>query len=89
MKKVPKNQEFAEKVTEALKNSKLPDSLKTKWANRVVEGDVSVEKQVKSLEEEHQETYQNFVGDNAGSGLPVGGGSDDKVSDEEVEEIFG
>jgi len=84
-----KKSEFAEKVTEAVKNSKLPNNLKTKWASRVVEGDVSIEKQVKALEDEHQEMYQEFVGHNAGSGLPTGGGSNDKVSDEEIEEIFG
>lgn len=82
-----KKSEFSEKVTEALKNSKLPDSLKTKWASRVIEGDVSIEKQVKALEEEQEELYKTFVGENAGSGLPSGGPSDKKVSDEEVGEL--
>ncbi|AOR28732.1 hypothetical protein FORMB_16930 [Formosa sp. Hel1_33_131] len=82
-----KKSEFSEKVTEALKDSKLPDSLKTKWASRVIEGDVSIEKQVKALEEEQQELYKTFVGENAGSGLPSGGPSDKKVSDEEVGEL--
>jgi len=82
-----KKSEFAEKVTEALKNSKLPDSLKTKWASRILEGDVPIEKQVKALEEEQEELYKTFVGEHAGSGLPTGGPSDKKVSDEEVGEL--
>lgn len=82
-----KKSDFSENVIEALKDSILPDSLKTKWASRVIDGDVSIEKQVKALEQEHQDLHKEIIGENVGYGLPQGGRLDKKVSDEEVEDL--
>ena len=83
-----KKTEFKDKVTKALSSSTLPGNLKTKWASRIIEGGTSIEEQVKSLETEHQETYQEFIGERVGRGLPDGSSHDGKVTDEELEEIF-
>ena len=63
---------FSDKVNEALKNSTLPDVLKEKWAPRFIDGEVSIEKQLEALEEEHEEIQKTIIGDNAGGGLPAG-----------------
>lgn len=65
--------QFSDKVKEAMTKSKLPDPLKDKWASRVVEGDVSIDKQIEALEKENEEIYQSIVGDVAVNGnLPMG-----------------
>ncbi len=78
-----------EQALSVLNGSKLlPDSAKKKWSSRInLDSDVSFEDQVKSLEEEYNEIHKGIVGDSAGLGLPVGGGSS-KVSDQELDDVM-
>ena len=84
-----KELEFTEKVENALKNSSLPDNLKTSWVSRISQGNTSIEDQVKTLEKEHQETYKQYIDSNIGDGLPNGGSFNKEMSEEEIAEIFG
>lgn len=63
---------FSDNVKEALKKSNLPDLLKESWVNRIVDGEVPIEKQLEALEKEHEEIQKSIIGDNAGGGLPSG-----------------
>lgn len=78
-----------EQAKSVLNASKIiPQSFKEKWQKRIaLESDTSFEDQVKELEAEYSEIHKSIIGDNAGSGLPQGGSSDKKVSDEEVGDL--
>lgn len=66
----------------------LPDHLKKSWESRLqLESETSFEDQVKGFDAEYSETHKSIVGNNVDSGLPLGGGSDKKVSDEEVGDL--
>lgn len=66
--------QFSTTAKEALNKTNLPDAVKSKWASRIVESEVSVEDQVKALESEYNELYTMTVAGNAGNGLPYGQG---------------
>src|SRR5690606_16359323 len=77
---------WADQVTQALKKSKLPEKLQTKWASRVANNDTKLEDQIKALEEEFDELGTDFGG--TSRGLPIGGGSDPKsASKEEIDKL--
>lgn len=76
------------KVKEALGKSKLSDTLKTKWASRIVaDSETSIEDQVKDLETE----YIELVGENQnfGKGIPNGTPPSEEVTVDDVAEIMG
>lgn len=79
--------QWSDQVAQALKKSKLPEKLHTKWASRIVNnGDTKLEDQIKALEEEFDEMGKDFGGFNPG--LPIGGGTDSKsASKEEIESL--
>lgn len=80
--------DFSAKVNAALSKSKLPKKLQEKWGSRIVDGDVSIEKQVEALEKEHEEIHKEIIGGNAGGGLPTGGSPNtDEASDDEVDAL--
>lgn len=67
------------------KLQKLPEKVRNNWFNRInVESETSFEDQIKSLEEEATELK---LISGTSKGLPMGGGSDDKPSEKEVNEI--
>ena len=66
----------------------LPDNLKKNWGNRIfIESETPFEEQVKSLETEYSELHKSIIGNNVDSGLPLGGGLNKKVSDEEADKL--
>lgn len=77
--------QFTTTASEAFNKTKLPK----KWFNRIVEGEVSVEDQIKELESEYNEIHTSIVAGNAGSGLPGGGSGSGEANKEEVDEIIG
>lgn len=77
-------------ATEVFKKSKvIPEKLQKKWGNRIdFDSETSIEDQVKALEDEYTESYQDLVGESFGKGLPTGGPTGGaKASDEEVDEL--
>lgn len=77
-----------EQAQTALKGSKLPDTLKTKWAGRInPDSETSIEEQVKELETEYDELHSGFVTSSVGKGLPKGGGNDGEASEDEAKSV--
>jgi hypothetical protein len=71
--------------TKSVTLQKLPEKLQNSWLNRInLESETSFEDQIKALEEEVTEFKIVTVNS---KGLPIGGGSADKPSDSEVNDI--
>ncbi len=75
-------------VKELLSKSKLSKKLQEKWVGRVdINSEVSFEDQIKALETEEEELRTELLGGTIPRGLPTGGGSDNKPSDAEIDDV--
>lgn len=83
------------KAQDALSKSKLPKSIREKWASRIdPDSETSVDDQVKGLEEEYKSIHGNIIGDNSyefpdtgEEGKSGGGTVNGKLSKSDAEDL--
>jgi hypothetical protein len=89
---ITKGQQITSKQSQALgllQKSKVPEKLHQKWINRInVEGDISIEDQIKDLESEFLETHQEIISKGVKDGDFVPAAGNKKVEQAEMTEYL-
>lgn len=72
----------------ALAESKIPKAFVDSWANRI-DVEKPIESQIKALETEYETISESVLGENAGKGLPSGGGpTENAPAEDDVDTII-